>query len=136
MGIYRRDELFSIVFLKELCLLCLETKIGQLCSTPWKSVIIKGIEEKDKLAWNRLLEKHQVNMRHAANELNFQVEENCHDSLQLKQYLVKELNDDDTRTFGICIGIKTKRKSEVFSSILIRRKPLLRVLGNGTFLCV
>jgi len=133
LGIYRRDELFSIVFLKELCLLCLETKIGQLCSTPWKSVIIKGIEEKDKLAWNRLLEKHLINMRHAANELNFQVEENCHDSLRLKQYLVKELNDEDTRSFGICIGIKTKRKSEIFSSILIRRKPLLRVLGIELF---
>jgi len=133
LGIYRRDELFSIVFLKELCLLCLETKVGQLCSTPWKSVIIKGIEEKDKLSWNRLLEKHLVNMRHAANELNFQVEENCHDSLRLKQYLVKELNDDDTRSFGICIGIKTKRKSEIFSSILIRRKPLLRFLGLELF---
>lgn len=133
LGIYRRDELFSIAFLKELCLLCLDTKIGQLCSTPWKSVIVKGIEEKDKPAWNRLLEKYQINMRHAANELNFQVEENSADSLRLKQYLVKEFNNDDTRTFGICIGIKTRRKSEVFSSILIRRKPLLRFLGIELF---
>ena len=133
LGIYRRDELFGIAFLKELCLLCLETKIGQICSTPWKSVIVKSIEEKDKIAWNRLLEKHQVNMRHAANELNFQVEENSSDALQLKQYLVKELNNEDTRTFGICIGIKTRRKSEVFSSILIRRKPLLRIFGIEMF---
>ncbi|HKZ66715.1 MAG TPA: rubredoxin [Chitinophagaceae bacterium] len=133
LGIYRRDELFSIAFLKELCLLCLETKIGQLCSTPWKSVIVKGIEEKDKIAWNRLLEKHQVNMRHAANELNFQVEENSSDALQLKQYLVKELNNEDTRTFGICIGIKTRRKSEIFSSVLIRRKALLSFFGFEMF---
>lgn len=133
LGIYRRDELFSINFLKDLCLLCLETKIGQLCSTPWKSVIVKSIEEKDKIAWNRLLEKHQVNMRHAANELNFQVEEHSNDALDLKQYLVKELNNEDTRTFGICIGIKTRRKSEVFSSILVRRKPLLRVFGIEMF---
>ncbi|MGZ5219187.1 MAG: rubredoxin [Chitinophagaceae bacterium] len=133
LGIYRRDELFSISFLKDLCLLCLETKIGQLCSTPWKSVIVKGIEEKDKIAWNRLLEKHQVNMRHAANELNFQVEEHSSDALQLKQYLVKELNNEDTRSFGVCIGIKTRRKSEVFSSILVRRKPLLRIFGIEMF---
>lgn len=133
LGIYRRDELFSIVFLKDLCLLCLETKIGQLCSTPWKSVIVKGIEEKDKIGWNRLLEKHQVNMRHAANELNFQVEEHSHDALQLKQYLVKALNNEDTRSFGVCIGIKTGRKSEVFSSILVRRRPLLRIFGIEIF---
>lgn len=133
LGIYRRDELFSIAFLKELCLLCLDTKIGQICSTSWKSVIVKGIEEKDKPAWNRLLEKHQINMRHAANELNFQVEENSGDSLRLKEYLVKEFNNEDTRTFGICIGIKARRKSEIFSSILIRRKPLLRFLGIELF---
>lgn len=133
LGIYRRDELFSIVFLKELCLLCLETKLGQLCSTPWKSVIVKGIEEKDRIAWNRLLEKHQINMRHAANELNFQVEDDCREGLQLKNYLVKRLNDDDTRTFGLCIGIKTRRKSEVFSSILVRRKALLSIFGIELF---
>ena len=133
LGIYRRNELFHIDFLKELCMLCLHTKIGQLCSTPWKTIIIKGIEEKDKARWNRLLEKYQINVRHAANELNFQVEENCGDSLQLKQYLVKELNSEDIRTFGVCIGIKSKRKSEVFSSILIRRKALLRFLGVELF---
>ena len=80
-----------------------------------------------------MLEKHQVNMRHAANELNFQVEEHSSDALQLKQYLVKEFSNEDTRTFGICIGIKTRRKSEVFSSILIKRKPLLRILGFELF---
>lgn len=133
LGIYRRNELFDIAFLKEICLLCLNTKIGQLCSTPWKSIIIKGIEEKDKPAWNRLLEKHQVNVRHAANELNFQVEELCNDSLQLKQYLVRKFNNTDIRTFGLCIGIKSRKKSEVFSSILVRRKPLINFLGIQLF---
>jgi len=133
LGIYRRDELFSVSFLKDLCLLCLKTKIGQLCSTPWKSAMVKGIEEKDKSVWNRLLEKHQINVRHAANELNFQVEDNCKDGLALKNYLVKRLNNEDTRTFGVCIGIKTRKKSEVFSSILVRRKALLSIFGIEIF---
>ncbi|RYY30232.1 MAG: rubredoxin [Chitinophagaceae bacterium] len=133
LGIYRRDELFGISFMKDICLLCLKTKIGQLCSTPWKSVIVKGIEEKDKSAWNRLLEKNQVNVRHAANELNFQVEDTCKEGLRLKNYLVKRLNNEDTRTFGVCIGIKTRKKSEVFSSILVRRKSLLSIFGIELF---
>jgi rubredoxin len=133
LGIYRRDELFSIAFLKDLCMLCLDIKIGQFCSTPWKSVIVKSIEEKDKIRWNRLLEKHQVNMRHAANELNFQVEDNCSKGLELKNYLVKGFNEEDTRTFGLCIGIKTRRKNEVFSSILVRRKALLSFFGIELF---
>lgn len=131
LGIYRRDELFDIDFLKDLCLLCLDTRIGQLCSTPWKTIIVKGIEEKDKQKWNGLLERYRVNVRHAANELNFQVEDNCRAGLEIKNRLVKALSNDDTRTFGICIGIKTRTKSEVFSSILVRRKPLIRIFGLG-----
>jgi rubredoxin len=135
LGIYRRDELFAINFLKDVCQLCLKTKIGQLCSTPWKTVIIKSIEEKDRPLWNNLLAKHLINVRHAANELNFQVEDNCKEGLQLKNYLLHRLHKDDTRTFGICIGIKTRRKSEVFSSILVRQRPLITIAGISLF-CV
>jgi rubredoxin len=131
LGVYRRDELFTVSFLKELCQLCLKTKIGQLCSTPWKTIIIKNIEEKDRVYWNNLLARHQVNVRHAANELNFQVEDNCLDGLALKHYVVKRLHEDDTRTFGICVGIKTRNKSEVFSSILVRKRPLVNIFGMG-----
>lgn len=133
LGIYSRDELFSIKFLKEVCQLCLDTEIGQLCSTPWKTIIIKGILEKNRADWNYLLDKYQVNVRHAANELNFQVEDNSLKALQLKQYLVKYLNEYDSRTFGVCIGIKTRRKSEIFSSILVRRKALIRIGKWGLF---
>lgn len=125
LGIYRRDEWFSVDFLMKMCQLCLATKLGQLCCTSWKSIMIKGIEEKDKGQWNLLLEEFNINMRHAANELNFQVEDNCEEGLELKKYLVKHLNSEDLRTFGICIGIKTRKKSEVFSSIQIRQRYLI-----------
>jgi rubredoxin len=127
LGIYKRDELFSTALLKDICELCLQQKIGQICSTPWKSLIIKNIEDKDRHLWNQLLDKHQVNIRHAANELNFQVEDHCKDGLQLKQHLIKRLNRDDVRSFGLCIGIKTRKKSEVFSSILVRKRTLIKI---------
>lgn len=129
LGIYRRDELFSIQFLKKLCCLCLDTKLGQLCCTSWKTIMIKGIEEKDKNRWNLLLEEFKINMRHAANELNFQVEDNCLEGLELKNFLIKHLSIGDIRTFGICFGIKTRKKSEIFSSIMIRRRHLVNFLG-------
>ena len=133
LGIYRRDELFSITFLKDLCTLCLQTKIGLICSTPWKSLIVKGIGEKDREQWNNLLARHQINVRHAANELNFQVEDNSNEGVALKSYLVKYLSRDDTRTFGICIGIKTRMKSEVFSSVMVRKRPLISIGKWGFF---
>ena len=129
LGIYRRDELFRVTFLKQLCLLCTETKLGQICCTSWKSIIIKGIDEKDKALWNSLLEEFNINMRHAANELNFQIEDNSIESLDLKNYLVKYLSIDDIRTYGICFGIKTRKKSEIFSSILIRKRYLINLPG-------
>jgi hypothetical protein len=51
--------------------------------------LIKNIQEKNKEDWNLLLEEFQINMRHAANELNFQVEDNCIEGLNLKTFLVK-----------------------------------------------
>lgn len=125
LGIYRRDELFSVGFLKKVCKLCLETKLGQLCCTSWKTIMIKGINEEHKQHWNALLEEFEINMRHAQNELNFQVEDHCVEGLALKTYLVKHLSSNDTRTFGICFGIKTRKKSEIFSSILIRKRHLI-----------
>jgi len=129
LGIYRRDEVFGVDFLQKLCKLCMDTWLDQLCCTSWKTIMVKGIEEQFRDAWNLLLEEFQINMRHAANELNFQVEDNSTEALALKNYLVKHLGMDDTRTFGICIGIKTRKKSEIFSSILVRRRYLIDFMG-------
>ena len=133
LGIYRRDEAFPIAFLKKLSKLCIETKSVQLCCTSWKTIMIKGIEEADKEKFNLLLEEFQINMRHAANELNFQVEDNSLEGLKLKHFLVKQLSIDDIRTFGICIGIKTRKKSEIFSSILVRKRYLIDLAGLKLF---
>ncbi len=75
LGIYRRDELFDIDFLKDVCRVCLETKSGELYTTPWKSLIIKSIDEKDHHLWTFILSKHRISVRHASNELNWQVED-------------------------------------------------------------
>ena len=125
--------MFEVDFLKDICHLCLQTKIGQVCCTSWKSLMIKGITEKDRLEWNKLLAKHRVNVRHAANELNFQVEDYCSEGLKLKNFIVRNLSRDDIRTFGICIGIKTRKKSEIFSSILVKRKALFNIAGIPFF---
>ncbi|GAB3008538.1 hypothetical protein GCM10027051_06120 [Niabella terrae] len=133
LGVYRRSEMFPLAFLKELSQLCLQTKIGEICSTPWKSIILKGIEGRDKPRWSDLLDRYEINMRHAANELNFQVQDNDPAARRLKQRIVRRFNDWDLRSFGICLGIKTQPKTEIFSSILIRRKPLLRLFGKPVF---
>ncbi|MVM29807.1 rubredoxin [Spirosoma sp. HMF4905] len=127
LGLYRRDEQFSIAFLLDICALCLKTRIGELCVTPWKSLIIKGISEKDRAAWSYVLGKHNINVRHAANELAWQTEDHTDEGTELKNYVLRYFAKNDTRTFGLCFGIQTRPKSEVFGSVLVRKRPLLRL---------
>jgi rubredoxin len=122
LGVYRRDEMFGINFLKDICRICLETKTGELYTTPWKSIIIKGIEETHRPLWSFILNKHRINVRHASNELNWQVEDGNHDGLSIKRQIIQQLDREDVRTFGLCFAVKTQPKSGVFGSVLIKRQ--------------
>jgi rubredoxin len=132
LGLYRRDEQFPIDFLLEMCNLCLKTRIGEICTTPWKSLIIKGIEDQYRNEWSHILGRHNINVRHAASELAWQTEDQTDEGTLLKKYLIRFIEKNDTRTFGLCFGIQTQAKSEVFGSVLIRKRPLIR-LGQLAF---
>ncbi|MDO6431236.1 rubredoxin [Flavitalea sp. BT771] len=126
LGIYRREELFPVPFLKDICLVCLETRVGQLYTTPWKSLIIKGIEEKDKNLWEYVMGKYRINLRHASNELNWQVEDLNEEGLRLKRYLVRQFDLEDVRTEGLCFAIKTRPRSGLSGSVIIRKQEVGR----------
>lgn len=121
LGIYRRNELFSLEFLKDVCLLCLKTRIGQIYTTPWKSIIIKGIETLNRNEWGLILSKYHLNVRHAANELNWQIEDVCDEGLELKKQLVREFEEADLRTYQLCFAIKTQPKTGLSGSIIIKK---------------
>ena len=127
LGIYRRDELFPVAFLKEVCLICRKTKIGQLYITPWKSLIIKGIDSAERKLWDLVLGKYRINVRHASNELNWQVEDLSEEALTLKRYIIRHFDRDDVRTYGLCFAIKTGPKTGLFGSVIIRKKE------NGSY---
>ena len=120
LGIYRRDELFPVNFLKDLCTLCHNTRIGQLYTTPWKSVIIKSIEKEHRKLWSYILDSYRINVRHAANEMNWQIEDMSDYGLKLKYYLVQEFEKEDLRTYRLCFAIKTQPKTGLFGSIVIK----------------
>ncbi len=131
LGIYRRNEFFKLSFLEAITQLCQDTKIGQICLTPWRSLIIKGIEESDRLKWERILGKFDINLRHAAIELNWQHTDGAIEDVKLKNEIVEEFNRKDARTFGVCFAIKSKPKSEVFGSIIIKKRSILGGFIDG-----
>ncbi|HSU51298.1 MAG TPA: rubredoxin [Segetibacter sp.] len=124
LGIYRREEFFPIRFLLDICAVCMKTKIGQMYATPWKSIIIKGIETGDRVLWDYALGKYRINVRHAANELNWQIEDNCEDGLQLKRHIIRYFDKEDVRTYGLSFAIKTRAFSSMMGSIVIRKQEV------------
>jgi hypothetical protein len=124
LGIYSRDELFAVPFLIDICNLCMETKIGQLYTTTWKSLIIKGIETKHRKMWDFILGKYRINVRHAANELNWQTEDNNEDGLIIKRHVIRHFDKEDVRTDGLVFAVKTKPSSSMFASVIINRQDV------------
>ena len=122
LGLYQRNELFSVAFLRDICRICMDTKVGQLYSTPWKSLIIKNIEEKHRRLWSLVLDKHRINVRHASNELNWQVEDTNEEGLSIKQSIIRQFDKEDIRTFGLCLAIKTQANSGLFGSVIVRKQ--------------
>jgi len=122
LGIYRRDELFPVSFLIDVCDICLETKVGQLYTTPWKSIIVKGIERSNRILWDHALGKYRINVRHAANELNWQVGDTGEEGLVLKRHIVRYFDKEDVRTYGLSFAVQIYPSSSMFGSVIIRKQ--------------
>lgn len=122
LGIYRRDELFPVEFLIDVCNICLNTRIGQLYATPWKSIVIKNIDSSSRKLWDYVLGKYRINVRHAANELNWQVEDDSEEGLQVKRQVIRYFDKEDVRTYGLCFAVQTKPTSSMFGSVVVQKQ--------------
>jgi rubredoxin len=119
LGLYWRNNEFTNKFLKAFCEQCLQTDIGKISFSPWKSFIIKGIPEKDRLEWEKLLGKFGINMRHSSLEMNWHLPVRDKEAQDLKQYLVRVLDQQDISTYGLTFTVKTRRHMVLFTSIVI-----------------
>jgi len=122
LGLYWRNNRYDLDFLKAMCDLCAENKIGKICITPWKSFIVKGIPVESKLKWEKFLGKFGINVRHSMLELNWDLPVDNQDALNLKKYLVTNFDQNDISTYGLTFGI-TERGSDKFkfTSIVIEK---------------
>ncbi|WP_281614704.1 rubredoxin [Flammeovirga sp. SubArs3] len=118
LGLYWRNNKFDIPFLKQMCELCLKTGIGKITLTPWKSFIVKGIDNKHIINWEKLLGKFGINVRHSSLELNWHLPVLDQEALDLKNYLVRALDKQDISTYGLTFTIKTKPVI-LFTSVVI-----------------
>ncbi len=123
LGLYWRDNNYRIPILKSIMERCIETEVGKVSLTPWKSFVIKGIFEKDLIGWEKLMGKQGMNLRHSALELNWHLPALDKEALDLKFYLVRELDKQDISTYGLTFTIRTTKDFNLFTSVVIEVNP-------------
>ena len=101
--------------------MCQETNIGKINIIPWKAFIIKGIKASDRLRWEKLMGKFGINERHSSLELNWHLPVIDREALELKKFLVRELDQQDISTHGLTFTIKTNREMFFFTAIVIEK---------------
>ncbi len=129
LGLYWRNNLYDIKFLKAMCDLCLECRIGKICLTPWKSLIIKGISKEYKLAWEKLLGRFGINVRHSSLELNWHLPLADESALELKRFIVRNFDQNDISTYGLTFGIKSYYGVN-FTSIVMEQNPIPTIVKD------
>jgi rubredoxin len=131
LGLYWRNNLYDLTFLKEMCDLCFDCKIGKICITPWKSFIVKGIPKERKLDWEKFLGKRGINVRHSLLELNWHLPVASEWALNLKTFLVRTLDQHDISTYGLTFGLSQyNREGYYFTSIVIEKNEIPQALES------
>ena len=131
LGLYWRNNLYDLDFLKEMCDLCFDCKIGKISITPWKSFIIKGIPKERKLEWEKFLGKKGINVRHSLLELNWHLPVAMEWALNLKTFLVRTLDQFDISTYGLTFGLSEyNRDGHYFTSVVIEKNELPKDLAS------
>ncbi|WP_258105739.1 rubredoxin [Marinoscillum sp. MHG1-6] len=132
LGLYWRNNNFKISTLKAMMERCIYTEVGKVSLTPWKSFIIKGISEKDRIGWEKLMGKFGMNLRHSSLEMNWHLPALDNEALDLKIFLVRELDQQDVSTYGLTFTIKTTSDITLFTSVVIEKNPIGES-GNETY---
>jgi rubredoxin len=121
LGLYWRNNQYDIDFMSAACRLCQETNISTINIIPWKAFIIKGLKTSDRLRWQKLMGKFGINERHSSLELNWHLPVIDEEALDLKRFLVRELDQQDISTHGLTFSIKTNREILYFTTVAIEK---------------
>ncbi len=122
LGLYWRNNRYYLDFLKKFCDFCLANKVGKICLTPWKSFIVKGIPKASKFMLEKLLGKSGINIRHSLLELNWHLPVNDDEALRLKQFIVRDFDQNDISTYGLTFAIADRSKrNQYFTSIVLEK---------------
>lgn len=121
LGICSKHYHFTLEFIEDLCDLCVDSDLAKIQITSWRSLLMKGIREQDRIPWETLLGKHAINTRHAYAELYWQLPEVTDAILDLKKKIVEQFCARDANTFGLYFALATNA-SPVYGNVIIQEE--------------
>ncbi|MEQ8809172.1 MAG: rubredoxin, partial [Imperialibacter sp.] len=87
--------------------------------------ILKGIEDKHRIGWEKLLGRYGINMRHSSLELNWHIPVLDNEAMELKSFLVREMDKMDISTYGLTFSIVSNKNVTLFTSVVIERNEVV-----------
>ena len=83
------------------------------------------------MAWEKLLGKKGINVRHSLLELNWHLPVANEEALELKRYIVRNFDQNDISTYGLTFGVYGSY-GKYFTSIVIEKNPLPKTVTSFT----
>lgn len=131
LGLYWRNNKYDLNFLKDFSDFCLDHKVGKICITSWKSFIVKGIYQENKLALEKFLGKRGINVRHSSLEMNWHIPVADTKALSLKEFIVKSFDQNDISTYGMTFGISNYGDNKAyFTTAMVEKNKTPDIVKN------
>ena len=131
LGLYWRNNKYDLNFLKDFSDFCLDHKVGKICITSWKSFIVKGIYQEDKLTLEKFLGKRGINVRHSSLEMNWHIPVADKNALDLKEFIVKSFDQNDISTYGMTFGISNHGQNKAyFTTAMVEKNKTPDIVKN------
>jgi rubredoxin len=118
LGLYWRNNHYDILFLEDVCRMAIKCGIANVAITPWKSIVVKGIPESEKVNWLSLLGRYGITTQHSAFDLNWHLPYGNASALKLKQYIVKQFDKHDVCVQGLTFGFANESDIPFFSVMI------------------
>jgi rubredoxin len=127
LGIYERLNNYPVRFLEFLSDLCDRTDIGSITITPYKSLIIKNIAEKDVPAWMELLAEFRINTCHSSLEVNFTIPDLDTEAMELRKFIFNYFDNREVRSDGLIFSLHGT--SESTGNIIVEKNKAINIAG-------
>jgi rubredoxin len=119
IGVTSREDRYATDFLEALAALCIGT--GTVFLTPWKSLLVRNIKERDIGSFQSLLGRFGINTRHSAIELNWRLPDLDAKAAKLKRKIIRGLDRRGVWTGGLVFGIASGGDDDPQASVIVRR---------------